>query len=245
VRARSIVPFSFLVRPTDHDASRSIFHFSDFSVILSAGEDLIMSQLVFVHGTMTSGKTTALLQEAHNFRIHGLNPFLLTPAIDTRSGAGMIRSRIGISAQAHSFHADDDLFSLVLRAHEDRAVDILMVDEAQFLSRDQVWQLSDIVDDLGIRVSCFGLRTDFRGMLFEGSSALMAIADELREHTGVCASGDKATMVARIGPDGRALADGPQVLVGGEERYVAMSRKAWKQALRARMPATARMGKAV
>jgi thymidine kinase len=191
-----------------------------------------MSQLIFVHGTMTSGKTTALLQEAHNFSLHGLHAHLMTAAIDTRSGRGMIRSRIGISAEAASFAPGDDLFAAISAANAIRPIDVVMVDEAQFLSRDQAWQLSDVVDDLGIRVACYGLRSDFRGALFEGSAALMALADELREHTGVCASGAKATMVARIGADGRAMVDGPQVLVGGEETYVAMSRRAWKAAVR-------------
>lgn len=191
-----------------------------------------MSQLIFVHGTMTSGKTTALLQEAHNFALHGLNAHLITAAIDTRSGRGVIRSRIGISAEAASFAPGDDLFAAISAANAIRPIDVVMVDEAQFLSRDQAWQLSDVVDDLGIRVACYGLRSDFRGALFEGSAALMAIADELREHTGVCASGAKATMVARLDAEGHAVVEGPQVMVGGEETYVAMSRRAWKAAVR-------------
>ena len=194
-----------------------------------------MSQLTFIHGTMTSGKTTALLQEAHNFRLHHLNPYLLTASIDTRSGIGMIRSRIGISAEAETFCNKEDLFRKIKTAHVQKKIDIVMVDECQFLTHDQVWQLSDIVDDLGIRVMCYGLRSDFRGVLFEGSATLMAIADELREHTGVCATGAKATMVARLNAKGEALVDGPQVLVGGEETYVAMSRPAWKKVVRAAM----------
>jgi thymidine kinase len=194
-----------------------------------------MSQLIFVHGTMTSGKTTALLQEAHNFALHGLHAHLMTAAIDTRSGRGMIRSRIGISAEAASFAPGDDLFAAISAANAIRPIDVVMVDEAQFLSRDQAWQLSDVVDDLGIRVACYGLRSDFRGALFEGSAALMAIADELREHTGVCASGAKATMVARLDAEGHAVVEGPQVMVGGEETYVAMSRKSWKAAVRQSM----------
>ena len=204
-----------------------------------------MSQLTFVHGTMTSGKTTALLQEAHNFCLHGLHAFLLTAAIDTRSGEGTIRSRIGISAPAATFAPGEDLLARVTALHALRPVDIVMVDECQFLSREQVWQLSDVVDDLGIRVMCYGLRSDFRGQLFEGSAALMAIADELREVTGVCATGAKATMVARLDAEGRAMTDGPQVLVGGEETYVAMSRPAWKKAVRAALKETPHQLRAV
>ncbi|MFG6572022.1 thymidine kinase [Sulfitobacter sp. 1A13353] len=194
-----------------------------------------MSKLTFVYGTMTSGKTTALLQEAHNFRLHGLNAHLLTAAGDTRSGRGMIRSRIGISAEADVFGPGDDLAQRLSDLHAQQPIDAVFCDEAQFLSRDQVWQLSDIVDDLGIRVDCFGLRSDFRGALFEGSAALMALADVLTENTGVCASGAKAMMVARLGPDGRAMVDGPQVMVGGEETYLAVSRAAWKERIRASM----------
>ncbi|MCW3782505.1 thymidine kinase [Defluviimonas salinarum] len=192
-----------------------------------------MSLLTFVHGTMSSGKTTALLQEAHNFRLHGLNAYLLTAAADTRSGLGVIRSRIGISAEARIFAPGEDLLAKIAAAHEKAPIAAVMVDEAQFLSRDQVWQLSDVADDLGIRVTCYGLRTDFLGRLFEGSAALMALADELKENTGVCASGEKANMVLRIGADGQVLIDGPQVLVGGEESYVAVSRRAWKMAVSA------------
>ncbi len=194
-----------------------------------------MSKLTFVYGTMTSGKTTALLQEAHNFRLHGLNAHLLTAAGDTRSGSGVIRSRIGISAEADVFTPSDDLGQRLANLHARTPIDAVFCDEAQFLSRDQVWQLSDLVDDLGIQVSCFGLRSDFRGSLFEGSATLMALADVLTENTGVCASGAKAMMVARLGPDGRAMIDGPQVMVGGEETYVAVSRASWKERIRASM----------
>lgn len=196
-----------------------------------------MSKLTFVYGTMTSGKTTALLQEAHNFRMHGMHAHLITAAGDTRSGCGMIRSRIGISAEAETFAPGDDLCQRLTALHARTPIDAVFCDEAQFLSRDQVWQLSDLVDDLGIPVNCFGLRSDFRGALFEGSATLMALADVLTENTGVCASGAKAMMVARLGPDGQAMTCGPQVMVGGEETYLAVSRAAWKERIRASLGA--------
>ena len=151
-----------------------------------------MATLTFFHGTMTSGKTTALLQEAHNLRAHGLNAFLLTAAMDSRSGFGVIRSRIGIEARAETYVAGEDLLARIRAAHALHPVIRVLVDEAQWLSRDQVWQLSDVVDELGIEVSCYGLRSDFRGELFTGSAALMAIADHLIEMTGICANCSKA-----------------------------------------------------
>jgi thymidine kinase len=191
-----------------------------------------MCKLTFIFGTMTSGKTTALLQDAYNFRSHGMTAYLLTARGDTRSGVGMIKSRIGIEAEAATFSPGEDIFAKVKAAHEVEPVHTVFVDEAQFLSRDQAWQLSDIVDELNIPVSAYGLRSDFLGGLFEGSAALMALADILTENTGVCASGEKAMMVARIGADGCAIIDGPQVMVGGEETYLAVSRKAWKSKVR-------------
>jgi len=191
-----------------------------------------MSKLTFVYGTMTSGKTTALLQEAHNFRGHGMNAYLLTAQGDTRSGLGKIRSRIGIEADAAVFQPDENIYDKIGAAHAETPIHAVFVDEAQFLSRDQVWQLSDVVDDLDIPVTAYGLRSDFMGGLFEGSAALMALADVLTENTGVCASGAKAMMVARVGPDGAAITDGPQVMVGGEESYIAVSRRAWKAKIR-------------
>lgn len=187
--------------------------------------------LIFNYGTMSSAKSSMLLTEAYNFRLHGKRVYLLTAAIDTRSGKGVIKSRIGIQAEAETYSPDEDLYAKISAAHAAEPIERIMVDEAQWLSRDQVWQLSDIVDELGIGVSCYGLRVDFRGNLFEGSAALMAIADDLRENTGVCATGAKATMVVRYGPDGLATIEGPQVLVGGDETYAAMSRKAWKEAV--------------
>jgi len=194
-----------------------------------------MPKLTFFYGTMASGKTCKLLQDAHNLRHHGKRVYLLTAKIDTRSGQGMIRSRIGIEAKAETYTHDENLFEKIRREHAIAPIERVMVDEAQWLSRDQAWQLSDIVDELGIGVCCYGLRSDFRGNLFEGSAALMALADEMLENTGVCHTGAKATMVARFDADGRAVTEGPQILVGGEESYKALSRSAWKAEIRAGM----------
>lgn len=199
-----------------------------------------MATLNFIYGTMKSGKTLTLLAEAHNFKGHNRNPYLLTAAGDTRSGIGVIRSRVGISASAQTFSASEDLFEKIHHAHMQSHIDIVMVDEAQFLSRDQVFQLSDVVDELGIKANCYGLRTDFRGDLFEGSAALMALADHMSENTGVCASGSVANMVLRMGLDSTPMVDGPQVLVGGEETYEAVSRKIWKERMRGAMNNTCR-----
>ncbi|MFX4299983.1 thymidine kinase [Pseudosulfitobacter pseudonitzschiae] len=194
-----------------------------------------MATLNFIYGTMKSGKTLTLLAEAHNFKSHNRNPYLLTAAGDTRSGIGVIRSRVGITASAQTFDASEDLYEKIRQSHLENQIDIVMVDEAQFLSRDQVFQLSDVADELGINVRCFGLRTDFRGELFEGSAALMALSDHMSENTGVCASGCVANMVLRMGTDGVPMIDGPQLLVGGEETYEAVSRKIWKERMRSAM----------
>lgn len=188
-----------------------------------------MSTLTFNYGTMTSGKTTALLLEAHSFRNHGLTVYLLTSQGDTRSGQGVIKSRIGISSYADVFVAGENVFEKIAKSHAGRAINMVFVDEAQFLSRDQVWQLSDVVDRLQIPVSAYGLRSDFRGTLFEGSAALMSIADVLTENTAICSSGEKANMVLRLDCHGRATIDGPQVMIGGEDVYTAVSRKTWKR----------------
>ena len=135
-------------------------------------------------------------------------------------------------AEAHTFAADEDLFAKIKAAHRESPIHTVMCDEAQFLSVDQVWALSDVVDDLGIDVRCYGLVSDFRGDQFDGSRTLISLADSLIENTGICPTGAKATMVLRMGPDGKALVDGPQVLVGGEETYLAVSRKEWKRRVR-------------
>jgi len=187
-----------------------------------------MAKLHFNYSSMNAGKTTVLLQSAHNYRERGMNPMLFTPKLDDRYGTGWIKSRIGLQARATIFTPEDDLFEMTRSQLEEHNVHCVLVDEAQFLSRDQVYQLSEIVDRLNIPVLCFGLRTDFQGELFEGSKHLLAWADELNEIKTICHTGRKANMVVRVDDDGYALKEGAQVEIGGNERYVSVSRAEFK-----------------
>jgi len=189
-----------------------------------------MAKLYFYYSAMNAGKTTALLQSAYNYRERGMRAAILTPRLDQRAGAGVVASRIGLKARATEFEADDDLLQVIradIAAHG--KLHCVLVDEAQFLGKDQVWQLSDVVDLLGIPVLAYGLRTDFRGELFEGSRYLLALADNLSEIKTICHTGKKATMVVRVDDQGRAVKAGPQVEVGGNERYVSVSRSEFKK----------------
>ena len=192
-----------------------------------------MAKLYFYYSAMNAGKTTTLLQSAHNYRERGMRVMILTPRLDDRSGSGTVASRIGLSAQGTAFDRDDDLLH---RIRADIAgngkLDCVLVDEAQFLSRAQAWQLGEVVDALRIPVLCYGLRTDFRGELFEGSQYLLAWADELTEIKTICHSGKKATMTVRVNEQGFAVQDGPQVEIGGNERYVSVSRAEFKKIAR-------------
>ena len=188
-----------------------------------------MAKLYFHHSTMNAGKSTLLLQASYNYRERGMTTLLLTAGLDTRAGASRIGSRIGISAEALAFGSTTDLFALI--AEQGAGAACIFVDEAQFLSPDQVWQLARVADDLGQPVMAYGLRTDFRGELFPGSAALLAIADELREVRTICHCGRKATMVVRLGPDGAPLREGAQIQVGGNETYVSLCRRHWREAM--------------
>ena len=192
-----------------------------------------MAKLYFYYSAMNAGKTTTLLQSAHNYRERGMRTLILTPALDHRDGTGTVASRIGLKAQGTAFSRGEDLLQLVQRdiaAHG--ALHCLLVDEAQFLSKAQAWQLSEVVDALRVPVLCYGLRTDFRGELFEGSQYLLAWADELSEIKTICHTGSKATMTVRVDDAGRAVQDGPQVEIGGNERYVSVSRAEFKKVMR-------------
>ena len=192
-----------------------------------------MAKLYFYYSAMNAGKTTTLLQSAHNYRERGMRVMILTPCLDHRAGSGTVASRIGLSAEGMAFDRDADLEQLIgndIAAHG--KLDCVLVDEAQFLSRAQVWQLSEVVDQLRIPVLCYGLRTDFRGELFEGSQYLLAWADELTEIKTICHTGKKATMTVRVDAQGRAVQDGPQVEIGGNERYVSVSRAEYKKIAR-------------
>jgi thymidine kinase len=190
-----------------------------------------MAKLYFYYASMNAGKSTVLLQASFNYRERGMHTMLFTAAIDDRAGEGVIASRIGLSAPADVFAPDTDLFAAVASAHAVNILNCVLVDEAQFLSKDQVWQLARVADDLGIPVLCYGLRTDFLGNLFPGSQWLLAIADTLTELKAVCACGRKATMNLRIDGQGRAIASGQQTEIGGNDRYVALCRRHFAAAL--------------
>lgn len=190
-----------------------------------------MAKLYFHYSTMNAGKSTLLLQASHNYVERGMATYLLTASFDDRSGKGQIGSRIGIGTDADTYHKDEDLFAKVEKRLAEGPCHCIFVDEAQWLSRNQVWQLARAVDDLGVPIMCYGLRVDFRGELFPGSAALLALADEMREVRTICHCGKKATMVARIGADGKALVEGPQVQVGGNETYVSLCRKHFREAI--------------
>ncbi|MDC0738236.1 thymidine kinase [Cognatishimia sp. SS12] len=190
-----------------------------------------MAKLYFQYSTMNAGKSTVLLQAAHNYRERGMECLLLTAQLDTRAGQGTIASRIGISEPAQTFDHETDLFALIATRLDHQEIACVFIDEAQFLSKAQVWQLARAVDDLGVPVMCYGLRVDFQGELFPGSAALLALADEMREVRTICHCGKKATMVVRQGPDGQALREGAQVQVGGNETYVSLCRRHWREAM--------------
>jgi thymidine kinase len=192
-----------------------------------------MAKLYFYYSAMNAGKTTTLLQSAHNYRERGMRVLILTPRLDDRAGSGTVASRIGLKAAGHAFQRGDDLEQAIrLDIAEHGKLDCVLVDEAQFLSKAQVWQLSEVVDALRVPVLCYGLRTDFRGELFEGSQYLLAWADELSEIKTICHSGKKATMTVRVDDAGRAVQQGPQVEIGGNERYVSVSRAEFKKVMR-------------
>jgi len=189
-----------------------------------------MAKLYFHYSTMNAGKSTLLLQASYNYRERGMETYLLTAALDGRAGEGQIASRIGISAGADTYDTGTDLFALLEKRNTKGPVACVFIDEAQFLTKDQVWQLARVVDDLGLPVMCYGLRVDFRGRLFPGSAALLALADEMREARTICFCGKKATMVVRQDAEGNALMDGDQVQIGGNETYVSLCRRHWREA---------------
>jgi thymidine kinase len=187
-----------------------------------------MAKLYFNYSTMNAGKSTLLLQAAHNYREGGMQTYLITAQLDNRAGRGKIASRIGIGMDADTFAAQDDMFAKISARLALGPIAWVFIDEAQFLTKAQVWQLARAVDDLGVPVMAYGLRVDFQGNLFPGSAALLAWADEMREVRTICHCGKKATMVIRRGPDGRALRDGEQVQIGGNETYVSLCRRHWR-----------------
>ncbi|TYL48235.1 thymidine kinase [Marinomonas sp. IMCC 4694] len=191
-----------------------------------------MAKLYFYYSAMNAGKSTVLLQSAHNYQERGMRVLLLTASIDDRFDTGQIASRIGISAQASVFDHHTDLMSLVKNDADEQKLSCILIDEAQFLTKSQVYDLSEIVDTLHIPVLAFGIRTDFQGELFDGSKALLAWSDKLIELKTVCHCGSKATMVIRLNAQGVPVKEGAQVEIGGNDRYLSVCRKHFKEAVR-------------
>ena len=191
-----------------------------------------MAKLYFYYAAMNAGKSTTLLQADFNYRERGMETMLWTANLDDRSGVGTIGSRIALNAAAHTYRSDIDLFVEVGEELKKRKLHCVLVDEAQFLTRDHVLQLCRVADELSVPVLCYGLRTDFQGNLFEGSASLLALADSLVELKAVCECGRKATMNLRVDAQGHAVAAGAQTEIGGNDRYVALCRHHFFERLR-------------
>jgi thymidine kinase len=195
-----------------------------------------MAKLYFSYAAMNAGKSTMLLQAAYNYEERGMRALLLTSSLYAEEGVGMIRSRLGVAAPAETFNAEDDLYELVRERTLTGKIDCVFIDEAQFATDEQVWQLARVADRLSIPVMAFGLRTDFQGKLFPGSMALLAIADELREIRTICHCGHKATMVVRQDEQGRTILEGDQVSIE-KSVYISLCRRHWEEET-ARWPVT-------
>jgi thymidine kinase len=188
-----------------------------------------MAKLYFYYSSMNAGKSTALLQSSYNYKERGMNTLVMAPLLDDRYGGGKVTSRIGIETNATTFRPDENLYSIVEEQHSTSPLHCILIDEAQFLTRDQVFQLSDVTDILNIPVLAYGLRTDFQGEPFPGSKYLLAWSDNLKELKAICHCGGKATMVLRLDANGDAVTEGSQVEIGGNDRYVSMCRKHFKE----------------
>lgn len=195
-----------------------------------------MAKLYFYYASMNAGKSTNLLQAEFNYRERGMATMLWTAALDSRGGDRAIESRIGLHAEANRFDVATDMWSRISASHAVQPLSCVLVDEAQFLTKAQVWQLARIADEAGIPVLCYGLRTDFQGELFEGAAALLGIADSLVELKAVCHCGRKATMNLRVDGGGAAVLAGAQTEIGGNDRYVALCRKHFSEAMHGANP---------
>ncbi len=183
-----------------------------------------MAKLYFTYAAMNAGKSTVLLQSAFNYEERGMRTLLFTAAIDDRVEIGVISSRIGLQEKAFLFDENTDMAKVIEKEHRHKKISCVFVDEAQFLSKHHVIQLTKTVDKLGLPVMCYGLRTDFQGRLFEGSQWLLALADVLKEMKTICHCGRKATMNLRIDENGNAVQSGESIEIGGAERYVSLCR---------------------
>jgi len=188
-----------------------------------------MAKLYFYYSSMNAGKSTALLQSSYNYKERGMNTLVLAPEFDDRYGVGTVKSRIGLESDATTFNTADDLYEIASVVNEEDRIHCILIDEAQFLTKEQVFQLGEVTDVLNIPVLAYGLRTDFQGEPFEGSKYLLAWSDNLKELKAICHCGTKATMVIRLDPDGNAVTLGSQVEIGGNDRYVSMCRKHFKE----------------
>ncbi|MGB5164978.1 MAG: thymidine kinase [Woeseiaceae bacterium] len=188
-----------------------------------------MAKLYFYYSSMNAGKSTSLLQSSYNYRERGMNTLVLAPNFDDRFGVGKVTSRIGIDAQAITFSSGDDLLAAITARHEQEPLHCVLIDEAQFLTKQQVFQLGEVTDNLDIPVLAYGLRTDFQGEPFEGSKYLLSWSDNLKELKAICHCGSKATMVLRVDADGKPITGGSQIEIGGNDRYVSMCRKHFKE----------------
>lgn len=209
---------------------------SDYKVVINLKRFIThtlitMASLYFTYSAMNAGKSTSLLQVAYNYEEREQHVLLLTPAIDDRAGHGTIASRLGIDRKALAFSNSTDLAALIEARHVQQPIDCVLLDEAQFLTEQQVWQLTDIVDRVGIPVMCYGIRTDAFGNPFPGSKVLLAVADKLAEMKTICFCGRKATMNLRIDTSGNAVTSGDQIAIGGNDRYMSCCRKHWKEKL--------------
>jgi thymidine kinase len=189
-----------------------------------------MAKLYFYYSSMNAGKSTALLQSSYNYRERGMRTMVLAPAIDNRFGEGIVASRIGLKSDATIFDGSHDLFEMIKTRHQGNPLSCILIDEAQFLSRDQVYQLTEVCDRMDIPVLAYGIRTDFQGEPFEGSKYLLAWADNLKELKAICFCGRKATMVIRVDEQGKAVTEGAQIEIGGNDRYESTCRLHFKEA---------------
>jgi thymidine kinase len=188
-----------------------------------------MAKLYFYYSSMNAGKSTSLLQSSYNYKERGMNTLVMAPVLDDRFGVGKVTSRIGIESEATTFRTDTNLFDVITANSANEPLHCVLIDEAQFLTRDQVYQLTEVADQLHIPVLAYGLRTDFQGEPFDGSKYLLAWADTLKELKAICHCGSKATMVVRLDAEGNPVTEGSQVEIGGNDRYLSMCRKHFKE----------------
>ncbi len=191
-----------------------------------------MAKLYFYYSSMNAGKSTALLQSSYNYRERGMNTLVMAPKLDDRYGAGKVTSRIGLETEATTFRPEQDLLDIVKSKLDESPLHCVLIDEAQFLTKEQVSQLGDVSDKLNIPVLAYGLRTDFQGEPFEGSKYLLAWSDNLKELKAICHCGSKAIMVVRMDERGETIREGSQIEIGGNDRYVSMCRKHFKENFR-------------